>query len=517
MPSFSPFRGWLGWALIVGGILLNPWLVGFTLAADGSVDGALSWWLIVGGELLLILAGVALLRPSVGGIPGFSGPARGPLLVLAGLVLLVVLVELVSFGILWMRSPEYAARFTRQRHAILGGGPPERTVPFYPLYGWKPPSGQKESGAPGGGITYHRDRYGFITHSPSDTTALEPNADRRIVVLGGSTVRGFWTPARESVPAQLERMLESRSGHSVNVLNAGVVGWFSVNELAYLVHEVLAFYEPDAVIVLDGLNDTWRAVRAAKKFDRAPDGWWESPSGYLYDPTLEEYRRKFRLLQKRPGFVLNQFLHVLGVRPYLIPTRYYLGALLTASPGSTVDEPLRERVDRMERSRCRELPVNPHPYVANVRSMLGAARAHNVDFIHVLQPAIVYKEHLTREERRFLNQSRVRLFFDGYPLLGETTFQFPRRSCWARLVRTFFEAAGGELRERGRETRSSGVRLRNWSDLFAEDRERRFSDSVHYTGSANRLIARRLAETLRSMQAARKQSRSTTPSDPADT
>ncbi|MDG2307443.1 MAG: SGNH/GDSL hydrolase family protein [Candidatus Binatia bacterium] len=87
----------------------------------------------------------------------------------------------------------------------------------------------------------------------SGTEAAKPNA-RRILVLGDSVAFGYRLPFDATLGAKLETEMETRSGKPHHVLNAGVEGYNTQNQLAWLRTYGLAF-EPDAVVVVFNLND----------------------------------------------------------------------------------------------------------------------------------------------------------------------------------------------------------------------------------------------------------------------
>jgi len=74
----------------------------------------------------------------------------------------------------------------------------------------------------------------------------------RIVCLGDSTTFGFKVAEKESYPAQLARLLSEN--YSVEVLNAGVPGYSTLQGLRFLERDVLCL-EPDVLVVGLGAND----------------------------------------------------------------------------------------------------------------------------------------------------------------------------------------------------------------------------------------------------------------------
>jgi lysophospholipase L1-like esterase len=80
----------------------------------------------------------------------------------------------------------------------------------------------------------------------------------RVVFLGGSTAFGYGVSHDDAVySAVVERLLREApelSGRTVEVWNAGVVGYCSAQELVLFTTKI-ADYRPDLVVLLDGYND----------------------------------------------------------------------------------------------------------------------------------------------------------------------------------------------------------------------------------------------------------------------
>lgn len=83
----------------------------------------------------------------------------------------------------------------------------------------------------------------------------KPEGVYRILVLGDSVTFGENVAAEESFPKQMQHLLnEARTGPKVEVLNAGVRGYNTYQELLML-EEVGLLYDPDLVIVCYVVND----------------------------------------------------------------------------------------------------------------------------------------------------------------------------------------------------------------------------------------------------------------------
>lgn len=70
----------------------------------------------------------------------------------------------------------------------------------------------------------------------------------RILLLGDSFMEALQVPFHRSFPQLLEARLKELTGHSIEVINAGVAGWGTDEELTYLTRYGLQF-NPDLVLV----------------------------------------------------------------------------------------------------------------------------------------------------------------------------------------------------------------------------------------------------------------------------
>lgn len=76
----------------------------------------------------------------------------------------------------------------------------------------------------------------------------------RLLALGDSVAFGFRLEQPDTFPVRLEHELESRGGGSFEVLNAGVEGYNTQNQLAYLRSSLLDF-QPETIVLVFNLND----------------------------------------------------------------------------------------------------------------------------------------------------------------------------------------------------------------------------------------------------------------------
>lgn len=92
-----------------------------------------------------------------------------------------------------------------------------------------------------------------------DPIAPKAAGEYRIVAVGDSVTFGWGVPRADTFTEQLERDLARRLGRPVNVINGGVGGYNSVQELAFLREDGLRLV-PDLVLLVYVYNDVDRFV-----------------------------------------------------------------------------------------------------------------------------------------------------------------------------------------------------------------------------------------------------------------
>lgn len=96
-----------------------------------------------------------------------------------------------------------------------------------------------------------------------DPIAPKADGEYRIVAVGDSVTFGWGVPRVDTFTEQLERDLALRLGRPVNVINGGVGGYNSVQELAFLREDGLRL-SPDLVLLVYVYNDVDRFVGPAR-------------------------------------------------------------------------------------------------------------------------------------------------------------------------------------------------------------------------------------------------------------
>ncbi len=181
----------------------------------------------------------------------------------------------------------------------------------------------------------------------------------RILCLGSSTTEGGNASGlRGSYPFLLERTLESRTGRDFEVLNAGIGGWTSAEELvAWFL--TLQDYAPDLVVLHEGVNDLQPRFRA----DFRPDySHWRRPIGGSTAGWIERFVASWSDL----------YLHVLLERGK-VPDIF---AVSTSAPRRL--EPL------MKQGKLP--PETARPFRRNVASIAASARSAGAEIALMTMP-----------------------------------------------------------------------------------------------------------------------------------
>ena len=151
----------------------------------------------------------------------------------------------------------------------------------------------------------HQDRYGLAMHYPGITRYRPQHGqtvtinsagmrDRehdlakadgtfRVLLLGDSFMEAQQVAFEASLPSMLERDLTEQAGRTVEVINAGVSGWGTDDQLRYLTEYGLP-YDPDLVLVAmtlhndvsDNLRQYWHTARDGRLVsqEREPIPWF---------------------------------------------------------------------------------------------------------------------------------------------------------------------------------------------------------------------------------------------------
>jgi hypothetical protein len=284
----------------------------------------------------------------------------------------------------------------------------------------------------------------------------DENAERdpssKILFLGGSAAFGQGAGSNEeTIPYILER---STKPH--RVLNAGVIGFLSGQELTYLVTD-LVDYGPSVVVAYDGWNDLYDAVYA-RAGDNGELGFNHNFFG-LEDQLLLNYQT-----QVSPFKSLSRLVEVTSKKSLLLTL---FAQSLQASPAPRPGI-RKDRLDSIVSS-----------YARNLRKMAVFSRACGARFIVVFQPELGQKQHPTEAEQRMLANG---IDHPDY------------REEFVGLYRLFLTKAKQQLARDGIE----------WLDInenpkYLESTDALFVDVVHTNRRGNELVADIIGPQIRAL------------------
>jgi len=124
---------------------------------------------------------------------------------------------------------------------------------------WQPSRGYRYSATRGYELRPNVGDVNRLGFRGGDTTLQKPDGITRIVVLGDSFTFGDGVTVGEAFPAQLERLLNNASARRYEVLNLGVPGYNTAQEVAYFRERGLSF-DPDLVMIAFTLSDAEEGV-----------------------------------------------------------------------------------------------------------------------------------------------------------------------------------------------------------------------------------------------------------------
>ena len=227
---------------------------------------------------------------------------------------------------------------------------------------------------------FHRgeNRHNHLGFRGDDVSAEKPEDTFRIVAVGGSTTYSVHVEDyRDSYPNLLNDYLHNAGFDSVEVINAGVAGYSSYDNLISISFRVLPL-EPDLIIIYQGFNDIDKRFVYPSARYLGDNSGAEAPS--ISDrvmPGIWEYSTYLRILGIRAGYIHSHGeLDLHGNR--MAQSNYSLEFKRQVNRG-TYPSGIFE-----EASAGKMLADNPPiHFQRNLVTMLGISESHNVDVLLV--------------------------------------------------------------------------------------------------------------------------------------
>jgi hypothetical protein len=267
---------------------------------------------------------------------------------------------------------------------------------------------------------------------------------RLVLVIGGSLIFGPAVPDSYTIPSLLSRRLnEEDKTQGYELLNAGVDGAVSGQELARLQYELEHGLKPDLVLVIDGPVDMAQGVYEGK------------PGGFAISG------------RSLVGELIHRYVP-LHIYDWL---RFRLGGLATerhwrSAPAHLTDP---TRLDRLTRESI-EL------YVANVTAMADLARKAGARFMVAINPTLGSSDYAhPTGDIAYASDLQSRL----YPGEGQLKSR----------IRAAFAAAIARLRQRD-------IIVLDLTALFADKTVDVFVEPSHFNAVGHAMIADALARAI---------------------
>lgn len=270
-----------------------------------------------------------------------------------------------------------------------------------------------------------------------DWTREKPAGTRRVAVLGGSVAFGQGASGDDATfCARLEASLRA-DGLRAEVMNAGVIGYGSTQELIQLATVVLD-YAPDVVVLVDGWNDFYIGATLAET----------EPA--IVHPTFLDFDRALARSTEHARNLFRASAYVRRMEAKLSRNRSREG-----------------RFGTFHDNLARTLPI----YRRNVSRMCKLATAHGSRVVVVAQPELYRRGGDIPAAERVL---RERFDTSGYGAAGRA--QYP----------SFVEAAADVAR-------AEGALFLDATTIFDDVADAVFVDFVHLNDRGNAILAERLA------------------------
>lgn len=280
---------------------------------------------------------------------------------------------------------------------------------------------------------------------------------KRIIILGGSSVFGIGAENdSETFVCMLEKM-----GGSIEVLNAGVIGFLSKQELSYLVAS-LADYKPDIIIAYNGWNDLfdpwlWLQTRGVKK-NKGELGCCSTIFFDLEKQLIDNYKSQTKVafcIKQLCVTVLNK--SVLGLKIFSAINNFQKNKKAKNGKELILDEKyLAEIIDE---------------YSGNLLKMNTFCKGNGIEFFVFFQPSLGLKRNKTAQELSL---------FQKYNYKGVNAYpkQFPP------LYRNFINKVSPVLDKNN----VKNVDM-NKQKIFINSAKTLFTDVVHTNRQGNMIIA----------------------------
>ncbi|HVK55672.1 MAG TPA: SGNH/GDSL hydrolase family protein [Burkholderiales bacterium] len=305
----------------------------------------------------------------------------------------------------------------------------------------------------------------------------------RIIVIGGSTVygQGVRLP-KDNLPAKLKQQLlklQIQKDKKIEVINAGVGGYSSGQELLYLITDLYA-YSPDLVIAYNGWNDQHYVPGLLHTYGNE-FGALKTREHYKMETIVADYfenRRDVtsefaRLMLSRLRRVATVDLVLEWAGRFAVPSanRNYVKANIR-------DEEIQALFASLTKDpESSEVVASAELYIRNLELMIAAAKAHKFKLAIFLQPLMDVDGKVPSNEEQKIHANVPSSYF--------------------AVRKVFYEKARQGIRQLGEEHNGADIHVTDLSQkVFLGKSEHIYVDIGHVNAQGNDLIAVAMAADL---------------------
>lgn len=304
-------------------------------------------------------------------------------------------------------------------------------------------------------------------------------SEYRVLCMGGSTTECQTTDQSVVWTTLLEEELGTVAGRSVWVGNIGRSGLASDEHVLQMRH-LLDVYDPDVVVLLEGVNDLSRRLRQGPSFDPSI---FDSPEGRR---RLEEHA--FAVSPESPGRGWAKDNWLKRTRTWRLLRRLKFDVLKREEDPGDLGKVGSWRERRAGGRRASELPdleTGLQRYARNLTEIANLARARGVSLLLVTQP-VLWRPDLSEREERLLWMGGV----GNFRTVPGSLYYEPAALAGG------MDAYNATLMRVCRET---GAACLDLAALVPKTTEY-FFDDCHFTDEAQPLVADSVANALRGMK-----------------
>jgi len=281
-------------------------------------------------------------------------------------------------------------------------------------------------------------------------------SQKRVIVTGGSSAFGFSVNDDETFEVLLSRM-----GDDYQVINAGVVGFLSGQELVLMFTELIDL-EPDIVIAYNGWNDWWGSSKSKRRRE-------------TMGVNSSFYNNIARQLVHHRKHMESAWFPLRGERIFPFDRIFF-------SDRKRNRRRLKIYFNSLSEKQANQyLKKIAHEYTSNMIKMRDFLHSRQIPFLVVMQPVPQLKKNATAADLK-----RAATFYDRFSASGPQTIQ--------DYYEPFLELARSNMKAHGVDF--IDVNTHPYFQDFIGDF---FFDHVHTNAQGNKVIAKILKERLDSI------------------